>query len=110
MLCPCGSGLPYDGCCGPLHSGAPAAGPEALMRSRFSAFALGLEAYLLSSWHPSTRPASLELDDTEWRRLQIVDVSGDVVEFRASYRGGLLHERSRFVQEGGRWFYLAPVE
>ena len=81
------------------------------MRSRFSAFALGLDGYLLASWHPSTRPATLELDDdVEWRRLQIVDVSGDVVEFRASYRGGLLHERSRFVQEGGTWFYLNPVE
>jgi SEC-C motif-containing protein len=81
------------------------------MRSRFSAFALGLDGYLLASWHPSTRPATLELDDdVEWRRLQIVDVSGDVVEFRASYRGGLVHERSRFVQEGGTWFYLNPVE
>jgi SEC-C motif-containing protein len=80
------------------------------MRSRFSAFALGLEAYLLATWHPSTRPASVELDDTEWRRLQIVDVSGNVVEFRASFRSpggpGILHERSRFVEDGGRWLYI----
>ena len=88
------------------------------MRSRFSAFALGLESYLLTSWHPSTRPASLELDaDTSWRRLQIVDVvaggpddAEGVVEFRASYRSpegaGLLHERSRFVRHEGRWVYL----
>lgn len=76
------------------------------MRSRFSAFVLGLSDYLLASWHPSTRPATLELDDTEWRRLQIVDVSGDVVEFRASYRGGLLHERSRFARVDGRWLYV----
>jgi SEC-C motif-containing protein len=79
------------------------------MRSRFSAYALGLDAYVLASWHPSTRPASLELDDTEWRKLQIVDVSGDVVEFRASYRGGVMHERSRFAQLDGRWYYVAPV-
>jgi SEC-C motif-containing protein len=83
------------------------------MRSRFSAFALGLGDYLLASWHPDTRPATLELDDTEWRRLQIVDVSGDVVEFRASYRSaegaGLLHERSRFAQVDGRWYYVEPV-
>ena len=79
------------------------------MRSRFSAFALGLDAYLLASWHPDTRPATLELDDTVWRRLQIVDVSGDVVEFRASYRGGVLHERSRFAQVDGRWLYVNPV-
>lgn len=88
------------------------------MRSRFAAFALGLSDYLLASWHPSTRPATLELDpDVVWRRLQIVDtVAGGsddaegIVEFRASYRdaagGGLLHERSRFVRVDGRWVYL----
>ena len=88
------------------------------MRSRFSAFALGLDAYLLSTWHPSTRPATLELDDdTMWRKLQIVDtVDGGpddetgVVEFRASYRGadaaGVLHERSRFARVAGGWAYL----
>ena len=88
------------------------------MRSRFAAFALRLEPYLLSSWHPSTRPRTLDLDDgTVWRRLQIVDtVAGGpadaegVVEFRASFRSpegaGLLHERSRFVRFEGRWVYL----
>ena len=88
------------------------------MRSRFSAFALGLAPYLLTSWHPSTRPASLEPElDTSWRRLQIVDVAAGgpddaegVVEFRASYRSpegsGLLHERSRFTRFEGRWVYL----
>lgn len=88
------------------------------MRSRFSAFALGNAAYLLRSWHPSTRPSTLELDpDVTWRRLQIVDTAAGgvddaegVVEFRASYRdaegAGLLHERSRFVRVEGRWVYL----
>lgn len=88
------------------------------MRSRFSAFALGDVAYLLASWHPSSRPGSLELDaDVEWRRLQIVDaVDGGpddaegVVEFRASFRGpdgaGLMHERSRFTRVDGRWVYV----
>ena len=89
------------------------------MRSRFSAFALALDGYLLSSWHPSTRPATLELDDgTVWRKLQIIDtVAGGpddetgIVEFRASYRdadgaAGVLHERSRFARADGRWLYL----
>jgi SEC-C motif-containing protein len=88
------------------------------MRSRFSAFALGLERYLLDSWDPSTRPDAVELDgDLEWRRLQIVDTalggpSDDVgvVEFRASFREngkpGLLQERSRFARAGGRWVYV----
>jgi len=124
MLCPCGSGIPYSGCCEPLHLGAAAETAEALMRSRFSAFALRstnprLDGYLLSSWHPSTKPATLELDDgTTWRRLQIVDtVDGGpddetgIVEFRASFRdtdgtAGVLHERSRFVRVDGRWVYL----
>jgi len=97
------------------------------MRSRFSAFALRstnprLDAYLLASWHPSTRPATLELDDgTVWRKLQIVDtVDGGpddetgVVEFRASYREvdgtpGLLHERSNFARVDGRWAYRDGV-
>lgn len=92
------------------------------MRSRFTAFALGLEGYLLASWHPATRPASLELDeDTVWRKLQIVDtVDGlhddqtGIVEFRASFRdtdgaAGLLHERSRFMRVDGRWVYETPI-
>jgi len=116
--CPCGSVLPYADCCEPLHLGAPAPTAEVLMRSRFSAFALGLTSYLLASWHPSTRPDDLELDaDVTWRRLQIVDtVAGGVndqdgvVEFRASFRGpegaGLLQERSRFRREGADWYYV----
>lgn len=88
------------------------------MRSRYSANVLGSAAYLLASWHPSTRPPRIDLDDdVRWRRLQIVDTAaggeGDVeglVEFRASYRSaagaGLVHERSRFLREGGRWLYV----
>ncbi|PWJ62663.1 SEC-C motif-containing protein [Rathayibacter iranicus NCPPB 2253 = VKM Ac-1602] len=88
------------------------------MRSRYSANVLGSARYLLTSWHPSTRPARIDLDESvQWRRLQIVDtVRGDegdddgLVEFRASYRSpagvGLVHERSRFVREEGQWFYL----
>jgi SEC-C motif-containing protein len=91
------------------------------MRSRYSAFALGLTDYLLASWHPATRPRDLALDhDLTWRRLQIVDtVAGTeqdltgIVEFRAAYRGahgaGLLHERSLFERDGGRWSYRGEV-
>ncbi|WP_396898211.1 YchJ family protein [Mycolicibacterium sp.] len=118
--CPCGSGDPYESCCGPLHSGertAPTA--LALMRSRFSAFALGDAGYLMTSWHPSTRPRHLDLDTTiVWRRLQIVDTEAGgvddatgIVEFRAAYVQdgvrGVLHERSRFTRSNrGAWLYL----
>lgn len=88
------------------------------MRSRFSAFAVGDADYLLRSWHPSTRPATLDLDPgLRWYRLDILstsrggplDVEG-TVEFRAFYRSqdgrGDQHEVSRFVREGRAWFYL----
>ena len=116
--CPCGSRLAFAACCGLLHAGADAPTAEALMRSRFAAFAVGDVAYLLRSWHPSTRPTDLDLDaDVVWRRLQIVDtVDGGpddtegVVEFRASFRGdegaGVMHERSRFSRVDGRWVYV----
>jgi SEC-C motif-containing protein len=89
------------------------------MRSRFDAFRDADADWLLASWHPSTRPAGIDLtNNPRWRGLQIVDVvdgeEGDlagVVEFRATYvvAAGdvrVLHERSRFVREGGRWYYL----
>jgi SEC-C motif domain protein len=117
--CPCSSGRLYGECCGALHAGEPASTAEALMRSRYSAFALRLAPYLLVSHHPSTRPdpATLDLGGTTWRRLQIVDtVAGGPddaegeVSFRASYRddrgAGLVQERSRFVRHEGRWVYL----
>lgn len=117
--CPCLSGLAYDQCCGRLHSGtAVAQTAEQLMRSRFSAFAVGDPDYLLATWHPSTRPTELELDaERRWYRLDVIGTSGGspfestgTVEFEAYYRSpsgaGSQHETSRFVREGGRWFYV----
>ncbi|MET0820098.1 MAG: YchJ family metal-binding protein [Aeromicrobium sp.] len=117
--CPCLSGLTYDDCCGRLHAGvATAQTAEQLMRSRFSAFAVRDAGYLLATWHHSTRPSSLELDDDRrWYRLDILatragspfDSSG-VVEFEAFYRtsnsSGSQRETSRFAREAGQWFYL----
>ncbi|WP_295011048.1 YchJ family protein [uncultured Microbacterium sp.] len=119
--CPCGSGDVLGSCCGPILDGRPAPTAERLMRSRYSAFSLGDAAYLLRSWHPSTRPAALDLDDdVRWLRLDVLDVerggpfdTDGVVEFEAVHRDasgrGVLHERSRFVREAGRWFYLDGV-
>lgn len=88
------------------------------MRSRFAAFRDGDAAWLLRSWHSSTRPRELDLaDNPVWRGLQIVDtVAGGpdddtgVVEFRATYLEGgearVMQERSRFVREQRRWVYL----
>ncbi|MBA2777563.1 YchJ family protein [Billgrantia kenyensis] len=113
--CPCNPGRPYAACCGRFHGGEPAPSPEALMRSRFSAFALGLDDYLRDTWHPSTRPATLGLvDETRWLRLEVLDQGSagehGHVHFRATFREGrrwgVLAENSRFVYEAGRWFYV----
>lgn len=112
--CPCGSGKPYDQCCAPLHRGSPAASTEALMRSRYCAYVLGLEAYLLATWHSSTRPASLDLQDApapKWLGLTILRATENQVEFVARYkvngRAHKLHELSDFLREDGRWTYVA---
>ncbi|GAB3695953.1 YchJ family protein [Saccharopolyspora tripterygii] len=118
-LCPCGLGEPYDDCCGPLHAGErEAATAEQLMRSRYSAFAVGDADHLLRTWHPRTRPAELDLDPAQrWLRLEIVDRSGGgpfdtegTVDFRAHYRHrgatSSLAEHSRFTREGKTWLYV----
>jgi SEC-C motif-containing protein len=121
--CRCGSGDPYDDCCGPLHRRERSASTAvALMRSRFCAFALGDTDYLLTTWDRRNRPSGLDLDDgTTWRRLQIVDTEAGtesdatgVVQFRAQFqrdgRRHILHERSRFVRDAqDAWVYLDGV-
>ncbi len=116
--CPCGSGQTYVDCCGAWHAGlregrhAPT--PEALMRSRYSAYVLGLIDYLLATWHPATAPGELELAPLKWLGLEVrhAEQSGDagVVEFvarcRDSGRAQRMHEISRFVREDGRWYYI----
>ena len=167
VRCPCLSGETYAECCAPYHRGeADAPTAERLMRSRYSAFAVGDPAYLLATWHPRTRPDSgdFALDDgIRWYRLDILGRSGGgvldtegEVEFVAHYKprpapagaapagagagatgssagaggaapdaagsahpapalaparaaAGQQHERSRFVREDGRWFYLDAV-
>ncbi len=113
--CPCGSGAAYAACCGRWHAGEPAPTAEALMRSRYSAYVLGLSAYVLDSWHPGTRPAEMALEPAvKWLGLEVRrhTAEGDraTVEFVArSKLGGRaqrLQETSRFVREGGRWYYV----
>ena len=118
-LCPCGSAKPYDTCCARYVEGnEPAPDAEALMRSRYTAYTLLREDYLLATWHPSTRPASLGLADdaaTKWLGLEVKrreqqDAGHAIVEFVARYkvhgRAHRLHEVSRFVREQGHWLYL----
>lgn len=117
--CPCGAGDPYAECCRPyLRGEAEAPTAEALMRSRYTAYVRRDNRYLLRTWHPRTRPATLDLDRGEWRGLEVLAVEGGgpgddagTVAFAAHYATGVIamgtmRETSRFVREGGRWLYL----
>ncbi|MEU6713350.1 YchJ family metal-binding protein [Nonomuraea sp. NPDC046802] len=120
--CLCGLPAPYDACCGRFHRGeAAAATAEQLMRSRFSAFGVGDAAYLLRTWHPSARPARIDLDrKTRWVRLEVLESTGGsvvhtegTVRFRAHYldrgRPCEMEEHSRFVRLEGRWVYAGTM-
>ena len=120
--CPCGrlgakgQAVSFEACCAPLHAGEPAPDAERLMRSRYSAFVRGHAPYLLATWHVSTRPASIELEEgAQWLGLEIKQhrmTGADTaeVEFVARFRVGgravRQHELSRFVREDGRWYYV----
>lgn len=123
--CPCGQvdakmrSVPYLDCCGRFMThfdATPAPDAEHLMRSRYSAFVLARADYLLATWHSSTRPESLDFDaSAKWLGLEVrahkvTGADTAEVEFVARYRldgrAVRLHERSRFVREDGRWFYV----
>jgi SEC-C motif-containing protein len=127
MLCPCGrcdsrgKAFSLADCCGRyLDSDTPAPDAESLMRSRYSAYALGRNAYLLATWHASTRPADLAAEPgLQWLGLQVKHhrVTGPdsaevafVARCRSAGAGGgqaqRVAELSRFVLADGRWFYL----
>lgn len=114
--CPCGLDRTYQNCCYAYHNGdAAAQSPEALMRSRYSAFVGRLAGYLEATWHSSSRPALLDLSDSpNWLKLQVisssVEQSKGQVHFRAFYRNGddvaFMEELSDFIYEDGKWYYV----
>jgi SEC-C motif-containing protein len=134
LPCPCrardATPARYADCCGPWHEGLPrgehAPTPEALMRSRYSAYALAqgrgpappaMLEYLMRTWHPSTAPGDLALGPMNWTGLEILhqEARGDagVVEFVAHHkvngRAARMHEVSRFVRESAAWLYVDGV-
>ena len=117
--CPCGSNKTYTDCCARyLDGNETPATAETLMRSRYTAYTLLREDYLLATWHTSTRPQQLNLAEepsSKWlglevKRHQQQDAEHAIVEFVARHKVGgrahRLHEVSRFVREDGRWFYV----
>jgi len=103
----------YTACCEPVIEGTVAASAEALMRSRYSAYAFGHWHYLHTSWHPDTRPSKVSPTSTDWLGLTIIHASEDTVEFIAGFREAgkikALHEISRFAQADGHWHYLDGI-
>lgn len=118
--CPCGEG-PFGECCGPLLDGSARAWTaEALMRSRYTAFAVDDTDYLWRTWHPRTRPAKVLPSGNQWLSLRILDTvdgnPGDltgIVEFEAAYtqswRTRVQHERSLFEYRASRWMYVSAT-
>ena len=120
VACPCGSGDKYNACCRPLITGEVVAGSAlALMRSRYSAYFLGKTDYILATWDPATRPATIgpEQAKVRWQGLEIHGYSRGTenddrgeVEFSATYQVDgtcfTLRENSRFIRSDGSWFYL----
>jgi SEC-C motif-containing protein len=128
--CPCARGginakpLRFSACCGQYLEGdtpPPAPDAESLMRSRYSAFVLQRESYLLATWHANTRPAQVSFDTTgKWLGLEVrkslaSSPTEAEVEFVARFKpvgasAWRLHERSRFVLQAGRWWYVDGVQ
>jgi SEC-C motif-containing protein len=117
--CPCGSGRGFDDCCGPVLAGAAPASPEALMRSRYTAFTRADLDYLETTLAPEAKEdydrAETEawVKEAKWDGLEIRAAEGDQVEFVARYkmRGKIFahHELASFRQNDGRWVYVDGV-
>jgi SEC-C motif domain protein len=119
MLCPCCTGLDYDECCKPYHMGSAAPTALALMRSRYSAYALGLVDYIIQTTHPKNmrKKTADEIrrfsKDTQFVKLEIEGFGEDWVAFAAHLMQEghpvLLKEKSRFAKLDGKWLYLSGV-
>lgn len=120
--CPCCSGNLYDFCCKPFHAGAAAPTPQALMRSRYSAYVLGNASYIIRTTHPKS--IYFEKDQKKWEKailsfshstqflhLDILEHKDDWVLFRACLtqesRTFYLKEKSHFQMMGDHWLYLS---
>jgi len=119
--CPCGSGSDYAKCCGRfIESNEIPETPEQLMRSRYTAYTLNNDSYILDTWHSSTRPASLSDENNlpvKWVALKVINSSKPIenettgtVEFIArckiNGKADKMHEVSEFIKEKGKWYYL----
>ncbi len=117
QLCPCCSNKTYLNCCSTYHdSHSNVDSAEALMRSRFSAYAIGSYHYVLETYHPDSQVhlSEKQIEDSDignkWLGLEIVESSKTQVEFKAYYQLDndffLLHELSNFIKQNELWYYV----
>lgn len=123
QLCPCGSAVEYSLCCQPYLSGAQVAqDPSHLMRSRYSAFVMKDTDYLISTWHPNCQAATFRPEieagfaHTQWLGLTVFEHAAGkndsegyvsfIARFNEDGKAGAIIERSRFLKENGRWYYI----
>ena len=118
LSCYCGSDMSFEKCCEPILSGKlKATTAEAVMRSRYSAYATHNADYLIATTHSTTR-ATHSKDEilywatsNQWQRLEIIRATSTTVEFKAFYFNSnkqlqVHHEHSRFVEENSEWMYV----
>jgi SEC-C motif domain protein len=112
--CCCGSALAFAHCCGPVLAGTPAKTPEALMRSRYSAYVLGNMDHIDRTFAPEVRndfdraEAERTASETEWLGLEVIRSSqeGDKGVFRHNQQELTQHEVSTFRRADGYWLYV----
>lgn len=128
MLCLCNSGKEYYDCCRPFHEGAFPPTALALMRSRYSAYALHKAEYIIKTTHKDNKSYQSDRDrwveeilffskHTQFIRLEILEEIEDCLEAYVTFKAHLIQnqqkrvmvEKSYFVKEGGRWFYREAV-
>ena len=119
--CYCGKSDPFESCCKPLIDGfTNASSSEQLMRSRYSAYCTQAADYLVNTTHKSTRKFHKKSDiltwskSNKWLKLEIINSSSTIVEFKAHYSEGssdeqIHHEKSTFIFEDGSWFYVDGI-
>lgn len=118
ITCPCCSAVPFSDCCEPFLSGTILPdSPEALMRSRFSAYATVNVDYLLETTHPKTRsyysPLSIRqwAEENKWLKLEVIETMANKVRFKAHFEDGkgiqhVHREHSTFKLESGKWYFF----
>jgi len=118
--CPCGTAKRYSKCCGVWHAGAAAPDAEKLMRSRYVAYVMKIDDYVLATWHPSTRPSAIDsaaensgtpsFFRLDLKRHTVTGEDAAIVEFAAWFKLGgraqSMREVSHFIHEQGRWWYV----